>query len=148
MAGERQPVDARPAQPLFHQIETIGKEVVMTKRILIVEDTKTIVMVEKMMLSGRGFDIDTATNGKEGLDKTKALKPDIVLADIMMPEMDGIEMCRQIKTDPETAKIPVIMVTTKGEPEKVEEAFLAGCDDYLTKPLDKLELITKVEKYL
>ncbi len=120
----------------------------MTKRILIVEDTKTIVMVEKMMLAGRGFTIDIACNGKEGLSKARDAKPDLILADIMMPEMDGIEMCRQIKTDPALKDVPVIMVTTKGEPEKVEQAFLAGCSDYLTKPIDKLELVKKVEKFI
>ena len=120
----------------------------MTKRILIVEDTKTIVMVEKMMLAGRGLTIDIASNGEEGLAKAKANKPDLVLADIMMPKMDGIEMCRQIKNDPELADVPVVMVTTKGEPEKVEQAFLAGCSDYLTKPIDKLELVKKVERFI
>jgi CheY-like chemotaxis protein len=105
-------------------------------------------MVEKMMLAGRGYTIDIATNGVEGLEKAKTNRPDLVLADIMMPEMDGIEMCRRIKSDPELSDIPVVMVTTKGEPEKVEQAFLAGCSDYLTKPIDKLELVKKVVKYI
>jgi CheY-like chemotaxis protein len=118
------------------------------KHILIVEDTKTIVMVEKMMLAGRGFSIDTASNGVEGLEKAKSKRPDLILADIMMPKMDGIEMCRCIKADPELKDIPIVMVTTKGEPEKVEQAFLAGCSDYLTKPIDKLELVKKVDKFL
>jgi CheY-like chemotaxis protein len=120
----------------------------VNKRILIVEDTTTIVMVEKMMLGGLGYDIETASNGCEGLAKAKRLKPDLVLLDIMMPEMDGIEMCRQLKADPETKAIPVVMVTTKGEPDKVEQAFLAGCDDYVTKPIDKVELTSKVAKHL
>jgi CheY-like chemotaxis protein len=120
----------------------------MSKRILIVEDTKTIVMVEKMMLAGKGYTIDTASDGEEGLKKARELMPDLILADIMMPNMDGIEMCRRLKSDPALADIPVVMVTTKGEPEKVEKAFLAGCQDYLTKPIDKLELVKKVEKYL
>ncbi len=120
----------------------------MSKRILIVEDTKTIVMVEKMMLAGRDYSIETAGDGEEGLMKARNIKPDLILADIMMPKMDGIEMCRQIKADPLLKNIPVVMVTTKGDPEKVEQAFLAGCSDYLTKPIDKLELIRKVEKYI
>lgn len=118
------------------------------KRILIVEDTKTIVMVEKLMLAGHNYEIDTAGNGVEGLEKIKATRPDLVLLDIMMPEMDGIEMCRQLKSNPETRSIPVIMVTTKGEPERVEQAFIAGCEDYVTKPIDKVELTSKVSKYL
>lgn len=118
------------------------------KRILIVEDTKTIVMVEKLMLAGQDYEIDTAGNGVEGLEKVRSLKPDLVLLDIMMPEMDGIEMCRRLKSDPETRTIPVIMVTTKGEPDKVEQAFVAGCEDYVTKPIDKFELTSKVSKHL
>lgn len=118
------------------------------KRILIVEDTKTIVMVEKLMLAGLNYEIDTAGNGVEGLEKIRAVRPDLVLLDIMMPEMDGIEMCRQLKSNPETRSIPVIMVTTKGEPERVEQAFMAGCEDYVTKPIDKVELTSKVSKYL
>jgi CheY-like chemotaxis protein len=120
----------------------------MAKRVLIVEDTKTVVMVEKMMLSGQGFLLETASDGEEGLKKAREQLPDLILADIVMPKMDGIEMCRQIKNDPTTKHIPVIMVTTKGEPVQVEEAFLAGCSDYVTKPLNKLELLEKVRKYM
>ena len=120
----------------------------MAKRILIVEDTKTIVMVEKMMLAGQGYDIKTAENGLKGLEMAMMLEPDLILLDVMMPEMDGIEMCRRLREDERTAEVPVIMVTTRGEPEQVEEAFLAGCTDYVTKPIDKFELIEKVEKYI
>ena len=120
----------------------------MKKRILIVEDARTIVMLEKMMLAAYNYEIETAPNGLEGLEQAKSIKPDLILADIMMPEMDGIEMCRRIKSDPETKAIPVVMVTTKGETDKVEQAFLAGCNDYVTKPIDKVELTSKVKKYL
>jgi CheY-like chemotaxis protein len=122
--------------------------VAQKKRILIVEDTRTVVMVEKMMLAGQNFEIDTAANGLEGLSKATSNKPDLVLLDIMMPVMDGIEMCRQLKANADTRSIPVVMVTSKGEPDKVEQAFAAGCDDYLTKPIDKVELTSKVAKYL
>ncbi len=105
-------------------------------------------MVEKMMLAGKGYDIETAENGVKGLEMAKSTAPDLVLLDVMMPEMDGLEMCRRLRADPETANLPVLMVTTRGEPDQVEEAFLAGCTDYLTKPIDKLELIEKVEKFL
>ena len=120
----------------------------MKKLILIVEDTKTIVMVEKMMLSGHGYEIKIAENGSKGLEMAKTVAPDIILLDVVMPEMDGIEMCRRLRQDKTTADIPVIMVTTRGEPEEVEEAFLAGCNDYVTKPIDKLELLEKIEKYI
>ena len=120
----------------------------MGKRILLVEDTATMIMLEKMLLAGEGFEITTAGNGVEGLKKIEASAPDLVLLDIMMPEMDGIEMCRQLKNNPETAEIPVIMVTTQGEPERVEQAFEAGCDDFVTKPIDKIELLEKIRSFL
>ncbi len=120
----------------------------MQKQILLVVDTMTVIMVEKMMLSGHGFEITTATNGVEGLQKAHENPPDLILLDIMMPEIDGIEICRQLKSDPETENIPVIIVTAKGEPKKVEEAFLAGCSDYITKPIDKIELLEKISKFL
>lgn len=135
-------------EEIRHRISKVAKGVNVRKRILIVEDTNTIVMVEKLMLSDKNFDIDTARNGVEGLMKVQSVKPDLVLLDIMMPEMDGIEMCRQLKSNPETKSIPVVMVTTKGEPDKVEQAFIAGCDDYVTKPIDKVELRSKVMKHL
>jgi CheY-like chemotaxis protein len=65
-----------------------------------------------------------------------------------MPELDGIETCRRLKGDPGTNTIPVVMVTTKGEPQMVERAFQAGCNDYITKPLDRMELLSKVNTYL
>jgi CheY-like chemotaxis protein len=135
-------------QEMRHRISKIATGGQVRKRILIVEDTKTIVMVEKLMLSGQDYEIETASNGLEGLMKAQNIKPDLVLLDIMMPEMDGIEMCRQLKANSETKSIPVVMVTTKGESDKVEQAFLAGCDDYVTKPIDKVELRSKVAKHL
>ena len=116
----------------------------MRKRILLVDDTRTVVMAEKMMLAGQGFEIDTATNGLEALARVAELRPDLILLDIMMPGLDGIETCRRLKANEATRQIPVVMVTTKGERQKVEESFLAGCDDYLTKPLNKSELLAKV----
>jgi CheY-like chemotaxis protein len=118
------------------------------KRILIVDDTRTVLMVEKLMLAGQNCELDTASNGREGLEKAKSYRPDLILLDIIMPEMDGIEACRRLKSDPDTKDITVIMVTTKGEPERVEQALIAGCDDYITKPIDKFELTSKVTKYL
>lgn len=127
--------------------ESLGK-VMMSKTILLVDDTQTVIMTERMMLSELGFTIHTAKNGVEALKLAATIKPDLVLLDIVMPEMDGIETCRRLKEDPTTRGIPVVMVTTKGEPDKVEEAFLAGCNDYITKPIDKLELVAKVKAHM
>ncbi len=120
----------------------------MTKRIMLVDDTETVLMFEKIMLSGHGYEVVTAKNGADALEKVASRPPDLILLDIQMPEMDGIETCRNLKNNPKTQTIPVVMVTTKGTPEKVEAAFMAGCNDYLTKPVDKLEFLTKVKSFL
>jgi len=120
----------------------------MSKRILLVDDSLTVLTFERMMLAGEGFELETASSGSEALQKVEAKPSDLVLLDIMLPGIDGVETCRQLKENPTTRHIPVIMVTTKGESANVERAFAAGCDDYLTKPLDKLELITKVRWHL
>jgi CheY-like chemotaxis protein len=119
----------------------------MKKRILIVDDTETVLMFEKMMLAGE-YDVRVAKTGKEALRSVAESRPDIILLDIVMPEMDGISTCRQLKNDVATKDIPVIIVTTKGETEKVEAAFTAGCNDYLTKPINRLNLLEKINEFL
>ena len=120
----------------------------MSKKILLVDDTRTVIMSEKMMLSGQGYDIDIASNGIEAIDKVAKDRPDIILLDIMMPQMNGIDTCTNLKNNPETRDIPVIMVTTKGESDMIEKAFEAGCDDYVTKPIDKLLLLSKIRNFI
>jgi CheY-like chemotaxis protein len=120
----------------------------MKKRVLLVDDSESVIVFEKMILRGLGFDLATAKNGKLALAEAARQRPDIVLLDLMMPEMDGIETCRRLKENPEIREIPVVVVTTKGEPELVEKAFEAGCNDYITKPVDKIELLAKVNCHL
>ncbi len=117
-------------------------------KLLLVDDTATVRMYERLVLGSEPFDIQEAENGEVALEKVKNWMPDAVLLDIMMPGIDGIEVCRQIKNNPTTADICVIMVTTKGEQEKIAEAFEAGCDDYVTKPISKVELVQKLRKHL
>jgi CheY-like chemotaxis protein len=116
----------------------------MANKVLIVDDTETMRLAEQMMLAGEGYQIDVAEDGVDALSKIAIVKPDIVLMDIMMPRMDGIECCRRIKGDEKLKDVKVVMVTTKSEYERVKEAFAAGCDDYVTKPIDKNELISKI----
>jgi CheY-like chemotaxis protein len=116
----------------------------MANKVLIVDDTETMRLAEQMMLAGEGYEIDVADDGVEALSKIAQSRPDLVLLDIMMPRMDGIECCRRIKADDRMKDIKVVMVTTKSEYERVKEAFAAGCDDYVTKPIDKNELISKL----
>ena len=114
----------------------------------LVDDTDTVLLFEKTMLRELPVEVRTARNGREALDAVAAARPDVILLDIMMPEMDGIEVCRRLKEGADTADIPIVMVTTKGEPEMIERAFQAGCDDYITKPIDKIELLSKVKVFI
>ena len=116
--------------------------------ILVVDDSPTEVHVFKKILEKQGYTILVAKDGQEGIDLAKRSHPDLILMDVVMPVLNGFQATRQLKNSAETADIPVIMVTTKGEPVQVEEAFLAGCSDYVTKPLNKLELLEKVSKYM
>ena len=116
----------------------------MANKILIVDDTETMRLAEQMMLADEGYEIDVAEDGIEAINKIALSRPDLMLLDIMMPRMDGIECCRRIKADDRLKDIKVVMVTTKSEYERVKEAFAAGCDDYVTKPIDKNELISKL----
>ena len=120
----------------------------MANKVLIVDDTETMRMAEKMMLSNEGYEIETAVDGVDALKKIAERKPDLVLMDIMMPRMDGIECCERIKVDANLSNIKVVMVTTKSEYERVKEAFAAGCDDYITKPIDKTELLSKMKELM
>jgi CheY-like chemotaxis protein len=118
------------------------------KKILLVDDTDTILLFLKTLLAGQGFDFLTAKNGAEAIEKTRRERPDLVLLDIFMPVMDGIEACRVMKGDPELKRIPVIIVTARSEAENVERSLDAGCDDYVFKPVRKLELLDKINRLL
>lgn len=107
-----------------------------------------ILSFERMMLRDSDFEILTASSGKEALGAVALHMPSIVLLDVQMPEMDGIECCRQLKGNLKTKAIPVIMVTTKGQQATMMEAYRAGCNDFVTKPIDKAELLQKIDGHL
>jgi len=117
------------------------------KKILIVDDSDTIALFEKLILGG-SYEIVTARNGRLGVEKAVKEKPDLILMDVLMPEMDGVECLKAIRSREETRTIPVIMVTTKSEQGRVETCYQYGCNDYITKPVDRTELLSKVAKYL
>lgn len=118
------------------------------KKILLVDDTDTILLFLKTLLAGQDFDFLTAKNGAEAVEKARRERPDLVLLDVLMPVMDGIEACRVMKGDPELKSIPVIIVTARSEAENVERCLDAGCDDYVFKPVRKLELLDKINRLL
>lgn len=118
------------------------------KKILLVDDSATVIMMEKMMLAGGGYDIVVARDGAEGVAKAESEKPDLILLDVVMPKMDGIEACRRIRALPLSKQMPIIMVTTRSEAGNVETAYKNGCNDYINKPLNNAELLAKVRSYL
>ena len=118
------------------------------KRILLVDDAKTSIMMEQMILSRGTYEFLTAKDGVEAVEMAVNERPDLILMDIMMPKMDGLEACRQLKERDETREIPIIMVTTRGESDSVEKGFKSGCCDYVAKPINSNELLTKVRKHL
>jgi DNA-binding response OmpR family regulator len=118
------------------------------KKILLVDDSPTTLMMEQMVLRAQPYNIVTAKNGREAIERAAAEKPDLILLDVVMPEMNGFEACRRIRQHPSTKTTPIIMVTTRGEEQSVETGFESGCSDYITKPINGAELLTKVRGYL
>ena len=117
----------------------------MKKKVLLVDDSNTVLMMEKMILAKGPFEIVTARDGLEAVAKSKSEKPDVILLDVMMPNLDGLSACAAIRAQPETAEIPIIMVTTRGEEQSIETAFRNGCTDYVTKPINGVELLAKLQ---
>jgi DNA-binding response OmpR family regulator len=118
------------------------------KKILLVDDSNTVILMEKMILSKSPYDLVVAKDGQDGVEKATSEKPDLILMDVMMPRLNGFEACKRLRAQNETAAIPIILVTTRGEEESVRSGREAGCNDYLTKPINGGELLTKVRGYL
>lgn len=117
-------------------------------KILVVDDSKTSIFVESALLRRGHYQIITANDGREAVDRALADRPDLILMDVVMPRMTGIEACAELRRHEDTRAIPVILVTTKGEEADVEAGYRSGCTDYVTKPVDGLELLAKVRSYL
>ena len=117
-------------------------------RILIVDDTPANVHILQARLSANGYDIVTAADGEAALAAVRDTQPDLILLDVMMPKMDGFEVCRRLRADPSLPFIPVIMVTAKTDPKDVVAGLEAGGDEYVTKPVDQLALVARVKSML
>ncbi len=118
------------------------------KTILLVDDSRTTLMMEQMLLKKERYHVVTAANGAEAIERALEAPPDLILLDVVMPEVDGFAVCERLRREPTTKSIPIIMVTTRGEAEHVERAFETGCTDFVTKPIDGLELLAKVRNQL
>lgn len=120
-----------------------------TKKILLVDDSCTARLVNRMIFSQKSnYVLISASDGKEAVELARTEKPDLILMDIVMPRMTGLEACRVIKKDSATHKIPVILLTTRGEEKYVQEGYASGCSDYLTKPVNDVELLDLLKAYL
>jgi len=115
------------------------------KRILIVDDEPQITRVLRTSLSTNGYDVRTAADGHSGLRSAREWQPDLVISDISMPNMDGIELCRQLRSE---SQVPIIVLSVKGAEKTKVEALDAGADDYVTKPVGMDELLARVRRNL
>ena len=120
----------------------------VTSRILIADDNEPNRELLEVYLADVDCEIATAIDGADTLEKVASFKPDIILLDIMMPKLSGFEVCQQLKADPTTRQIMVLMVTALGELGDIERAVEAGTDDFLSKPVNKIELVKRVENML
>ncbi len=120
----------------------------MPSKILIADDNLVNVELLDAYLSEFEYEIETAHDGAETLEKVASFGPDLILLDIMMPKLSGFEVCEKLKQDEKTKGIMVLMVTALSELGDIERAVNAGCDDYLSKPVNKFELIKRVENML
>lgn len=120
----------------------------MASKILIVEDEPDIVELLMYNLHQAGFKTDAVLNGAAALERVKIEPPDLILLDLLLPEVDGLEICRTLKRDPETASIPIIMLTAKGEAIDRIVGLELGADDYITKPFSPREVMLRVRAVL
>jgi len=117
-------------------------------KILIADDNATNVELLEVYLADMDCQIAVAVDGRDTLEKVAQFQPDLILLDVMMPKISGFEVCKKLKSDPATKNIMILMVTALNEPGDIERGVLAGCDDFLSKPINKLELLKRVENLL
>jgi len=118
------------------------------KKILLVDDSKTSLFVTQMILRKEPYDLLTAPDGAKGVATALAESPDLILMDVVMPGMNGFEAVQELRSHDQTRQTPVIMVTTRGEEPNVEAGFACGCNDYVTKPVDGVTLLSKIRSLL
>jgi two-component system alkaline phosphatase synthesis response regulator PhoP len=116
--------------------------------ILAVDDEPLVLQTIHLILEDVGYSVSMAASGREALDLVTSQRPDLIILDIIMPEIDGIEVCRRIRADPFTSKLPVMFLTAKGRPADVARGLDAGGDDYLIKPFEVIELPARVRALL
>ncbi len=119
-----------------------------SKKILLVDDSPTVLLMERILLKDSPYTLLSATSGEEALKTALAERPDIILMDVMMPGLDGLEVCRRLRAEEATRNTPIILVTTRSSLEALEQGYACGCNDYIVKPFEGLELRMKVANFL
>jgi twitching motility two-component system response regulator PilG len=118
------------------------------KRILIIEDEESLLKLETILLTVKGYEVSGALTGSDGLKKISGEQFDLILLDIMLPDLDGFEVCRRVKQDPRTSNIPVVILTAKKSPDDQDRGKVCGASAYLTKPFKSAMIIEVIEKLL
>ncbi|MHB1787037.1 MAG: response regulator transcription factor [Acidimicrobiales bacterium] len=116
--------------------------------VLVVDDDPVIQKLLQVNFEVEGFDVVLASDGQEGLDTARRIKPDVVLLDVMMPRMDGLKVAAALKADAKTAKIPIILLSAKAQEPDLRAGRATGADEYVTKPFDPLELLATVRSLI
>ena len=117
-------------------------------KILVVDDEVYIVHILDFSLGMEGYDVVTALDGEQALEKVKEDRPDLIVLDIMMPKLDGYETCKALKADPKTRDIPVILLSAKGRNVDQQQGFEVGAEDYITKPFSPRKLVERINTIL
>lgn len=120
----------------------------MKKRVLLIEDDPSSVRLVSYTLEQEGYEVLTATNGLEGLKKVREEAPDLLVLDVMLPGLDGFEVCRRLRADEQTAGLPVLMLSAKAQEIDKTTGLKMGADDYLAKPADPSEIVARVANLL
>ena len=118
------------------------------KRILVIDDLPDNVFMLQDRLEHEGYKVLTAYNGKSGIEKAQNEVPDLILLDVMMPDINGFEVCKTLVSDSRTSDIPIILVTAKTDAEDIKEGLESGAYDYIKKPINKIELLARVKSEL
>jgi two-component system alkaline phosphatase synthesis response regulator PhoP len=120
----------------------------MAKRILIIEDDPAVLRAISFMLEKEGYEVLTAVNGLEGLTKAKGENPDLLILDVMLPGIDGFEICHRLRAESQTAQLPILMLSAKGQAADKAMGLQVGANEYLTKPVERTVLLGKLEDLL
>jgi DNA-binding response OmpR family regulator len=120
----------------------------MGKKILVIEDDPAISRLVDYSLRHEGYEVTAATNGLEGIRKAQNEAPDLVILDVMLPGMDGFEICHRLRSEPDTARLPILMFSAKAQEIDKKTGLKVGADDYLPKPAAPAEIVNRVRKLL